>query len=412
VNAAAAAPARAPARRTVILGWFLAALVSAALFGWALSVGFSTLEPFDDYVWHNRLAERMAAEGRPLVPHPLYHVLAIALGQMFTSGGVAAGGFAVVLSAQVALAILLQRYLRGGTAPIGEVSGELLAAGLALAVLVAAPLDVFTPGPGDAYFGYFPPNALHSPTTVLARPLALGLFIAVAAVLLRPGGDVTWRRLGQLTVLTIVCALAKPHFVACLAPAIAVVWLLERPRRRATVAVLLAVALPAAALLAWQTWFTLEADGLPAASVAVRPFEFLFRHMPDRPALVAYKLGMSVLFPAAVALGGVGRAGDASLRLAWAAFGFGVLQAYLLTESGPRHDHGNFLWGGQLAAFVLFAASARSLASGAARARSRPERLRWSACALVLCLHAAVGLEHVAAFARVGSPFGPSAPSP
>jgi len=49
------------------------------------------------------------------------------------------------------------------------------------------------------------------------------------------------------------------------------------------------------------------------------------------------------------------------LMLAWAGFMAGVLQMYLLAESGDRFIQGNFLWGAQIMALILFVASARFL---------------------------------------------------
>jgi hypothetical protein len=43
--------------------------------------------------------------------------------------------------------------------------------------------------------------------------------------------------------------------------------------------------------------------------------------------------------------------------MAWAVFVAGIALGYLFAESGASADHGNFLWSGQLAAFLLFAVS-------------------------------------------------------
>jgi hypothetical protein len=47
--------------------------------------------------------------------------------------------------------------------------------------------------------------------------------------------------------------------------------------------------------------------------------------------------------------------------LAWAGFLASVPQMYLLAESGDRFVQGNFLWGAQIMALILFVASARFL---------------------------------------------------
>ena len=296
-------------------------LATAAVYGWALSRGFTTLEPFDDYRVHNRMAAQMAAEGRLLVPHPVYQVLAIAIGSILPGGGTSAGGFATVLAAQVAAAMLLHRWLGGAV--------------LAAAVMLAAPVNVFTPGPGEGYFGYFPANVLHSPTTVLARPLSLALFIVVAGALGRAAVPRAGRAAALAALLTVLCVLAKPNFVLCLVPALALMSLVDERTRRAN-GVVLAVALPASALLAWQAWLTFATPALARSEIAVAPFGYLFRQMPDSAWLLAFKLVFSILFPLAVVLADPrGAAGDTGLKLAWAAFAVGVLQAYLLAGDRP-----------------------------------------------------------------------------
>ena len=202
-----------------------------------------------------------------------------------------------------------------------------------------------------------------------------------------------------------LCVLAKPNFVLCLVPALALMLFLDARTRRAY-GFVFAVALPAGALLGWQAWLTFTTAGPGRPQVAVAPFAYLSSQVPDSVWLLAFKLALSVLFPVAVVLADArGAGGDAGLKLAWAAFAVGVLQAYLLAETGLRRDHGNFLWGAQIAAFVLFAASARTLAAQALGGRFGRDWIRWSLPALLLAVHAAVGVGDLVDFARTGSPF-------
>ena len=65
--------------------------------------------------------------------------------------------------------------------------------------------------------------------------------------------------------------------------------------------------------------------------------------------------------------------------------------------------HGNFLWSGQAAAAVLFAASARFALE---EARARPgARVRLAACAAAFLLHVASGVDYAVHFARTGEGF-------
>jgi hypothetical protein len=122
---------------------------------------------------------------------------------------------------------------------------------------------------------------------------------------------------------------------------------------------------------------------------------------------MAFKLALSVAFPLVLAAAQAPRTlRDGVLRLSWIAFAIGVLQAYLLAETGARGPHGNFTWGAQVTAFVLFAASARWwLLHGGTGPRPF---LAGSACAVALAAHVAVGLAELGAFARSGPPFAPA----
>jgi hypothetical protein len=267
--------------------------------------------------------------------------------------------------------------------------------------MLAGALNVFTPA--QRYFGYFPGNALHSPTTVLVRPLSLALFAAVAAARLGARA-LTARGVRALAVLTVLCALAKPSFVICLAPALALTWLGERRSWRAWWPATLAVCVPAAIVVGWQAWFTPRA--LASSSIVVRPFDYLALHTDVRPGSLAFKLVLSVLFPLAVALCYAPRAWrDPALRLAWITFAVGVIEAYLLADTGARRRHGNFSWGAQLSAFVLFAASAHWLARQPGQPGDAAERRRFATCAAVLLAHATAGLMDLHRFASAGAPF-------
>ena len=371
----------------------LAAAVGA-FFSWVMTVGFTTPEPFQDYRFHNQLAAEMAA-GAPLeVPHPLYHVLVAALAATGLSASWA--GMAVAVTAQVALALVACADLRAAAG--GDVAR---AAVIAAALTLVAPLNWFTPASREFYFGYLFPNAVHNPTIVLLRPLALGLFVCVAALLVRPGAS----RAGLVaaSALTIACALAKPSYVICLLPALGLAWLLEgAPRDRRFTGLILAVVVPAALLTAAQAAFTLTTDRMEPTTITLAPLKVIFMHTRDDVALVAVKLVLSIVFPLAVmaAFGEARR--DRVLRLAWLAFAAGAFYACFLAETGPRMIHGNFLWSGQAAVAVLFAASAR-FALARAAAGASPARV--VACGFALALHVASGLAYFVHFARTAVAF-------
>ena len=375
---------------------------AALLFSWVLTLRFTTSEPFQDFRFHNEVAVAVAA-GAPLeLPHPLYHILAAALAAA-TGFPVPWAGMAVAVLAQAALGLVAFLGLRA--ADPGRVA---VPAAAALGLTLVAPLFWPTPASREFYFGYLFPNAFHNPTIILLRPLALGLFLA-CAVVLGGGAEPRPARTAGLALLTVSCALAKPSYLICLLPALGLAWLLDGlPRNRRWSALVLGVLVPGALVTAGQAWFTLTTERMEPTTIAFAPLEVVFLHTRRDVPLLAVKLALSIVFPLAVAAAFARQAArDAALRVAWLAFLAGAFYAYGLAETGPRRTHGNFLWSGQAAAAVLFAASAR-FALARNRAGGRDEhgaRLRLAACAAAFALHVASGLGYAVHFARTGQGF-------
>jgi hypothetical protein len=391
------APGRA---RTSAIAAALVAAGAALFFSWVLTLRFTTPEPFQDFRFHNEVAAAMAA-GAPLaLPHPLYHILTAALAAA-TRFPVSWAGLAVAVLAQAGLGLVAFVDLRAAAG--GRVAVPAVAA---LGLTLVAPLYWLTPASREFYFGYLFPNALHNPTVILLRPLALGLFLA-CAVVLAGGRDPRPARSAGLALLTVACALAKPSYLICLLPALGVAWLLDGlPRDRRWSTLLTAVLVPGALVAAAQAWFTLTTDRMEPTTIALAPLEVVFLHTRRDVPLLAAKLALSIVFPLVVAAAFAREAvRDAALRLAWLAFLAGAFYAYGLAETGPRMIHGNFLWSGQVAAAVLFAASARFVLART-RAGGRDEHgARLAACAAAFALHVASGLGYAVHFARTGQGF-------
>jgi hypothetical protein len=173
---------------------------------------------------------------------------------------------------------------------------------------------------------------------------------------------------------------------------------------------LLGVLVPGALVAALQAWFTLTTDRMEPTTIAFAPLQVVFLYTKRHVPLVAVKLALSIVFPLAVVAAFPREAvRDAALRLAWLAFLAGAFYAYGLAETGPRMSHGNFLWSGQVAAAVLFAASARfalaRFGAGAAGDGGHGVNLRLAACAVAFALHVASGVGYALHFARTGLAF-------
>lgn len=385
--------------RGVVAAPLIAALLGGVVFGAILTNGFTTGEAFGDFAVHNERAARLAAGGRLEMPHPLYHSLVVALHALLPRTDFGTAGLLVVVAAQVLLVLAVYAALRSGLGP-GARRSPLAAAALALPLCLVAPIYVLTRGRRQRYFGYVYPNTFHSPTMILLRPLALGLFVACAAVLSDRRAPAA-----LLATLTVACGLAKPNYLICLVPALLLMAIADRApgasgRWRALTAYVLA---PAVILLALQAWFTLATDRMRPSELAWAPLAVIASYVPDRLPLIAAKLLLSILFPLTVLLAFPGELRrEPALRLAWLAFAIGAVYSYGFVELGPRLADGNFLWCGQVTLFVLFVASARTLLG------LTPDwpryALRIAACAVALLAQLASGLAFAWRLVQAGRP--------
>jgi hypothetical protein len=159
-------------------------------------------------------------------------------------------------------------------------------------------------------------------------------------------------------------------------------------------------AVAAAAVAALASTFILyrsEELGMEGG-VVIAPFAVIAMYAAVDPLSVALHLLRSLAFPlVATALWPRAALRDMPMRMAWGATGVGLVISYVLAESGTRFDHGNFLWTGQMAVFVLFVAAA-AFARGRLQLRSESSLMFGRAIALgvILLFHVEAGLRHVA----------------
>ena len=263
------------------------------------------------------------------------------------------------------------------------------------AVCVLQPILPFDPTRSDAWlFGYFPPNQWHSPTTLFSKPFALLLLgLGPAVVWPAHGARAGRTRMLASAALVVMSVLVKPNFIMAFLPALSVLAVLNW-RRTDWYWLGISFALPALAVLAWQydvaLTLTTERGG-----VVLAPLQVIGFYAPTDVVTLGWRLAASVLFPlVAVACFRSVRA-DRRVQLGWATFLVGASIGYLLAE-GVLVDNGAFLWSGQLAAFVLFAASAVAVLEAAAAGGAGLSRLsRFALCGSVFLWHVASGIQHL-----------------
>jgi hypothetical protein len=294
-------------------------------------------------------------------PHFAFHWATIAAAAVLPGSSFVGAGIAVAVVAQATTAAIAAWFLHSSVPPDERPRWWTQSAvGAALAVLFAGPVNVFTVGSTNLYHGYIVGAAYHNPTTLFAKPFAVGLFILVAARLTRArGAPLAGSAFVSVTALTVLACIAKPSLPIALIPAallLALWW-----RRDLVRHLLLACAVPAAAVLWWQ--HAVLAGGELGGGIAWAPLDVLGTYSDH----LGVKLVLSLLFPLAVVGLCRGALDDMGLRLAWLTFIVAALPLYLLAETGPRADDGNFAWGAQLAVLVLYLASARVVLERVAR---------------------------------------------
>jgi hypothetical protein len=366
----------------------------AALLGLAWGTPLMAVMVADgDFPFHIQAAAEFAATGVVTMPHFLLQVLL---------GGTLAPG--VASAAQVALVFFALLYGTAAAAICWYVArGVHGAAGLAasviltLGVLLSAP--IFPSVDSSVYLiGYFPTNAYHNPTMLLAKPLLVLSFAATVAALTRVGTPGV-RETVLLTAPVVLLGLAKPNYLGCLLPVL-VAGAAWAALRRTAVSWARVAAVAAAALAALASTFILyrsEELGMDGG-VIIAPFAVVAMYAAVDPLSVAVHLLRSLAFPlVATALWPRAVLRDTPMLIAWGATGVGLLISYVLAESGTRFDHGNFLWTGQMAVFVLFVAAA-GFARGRLQLRSESSLMfgRGLALGVILLFHVEAGLRHVA----------------
>jgi hypothetical protein len=361
-----------------------AALVILMLLALAWSLPLATRMVTDgDYPDHLRVAASMAADLHIPVPHFLYFAAVAAVLRVIPGIHLATAGIVVTTGFMLAAAAVVWWYVRR-TAPALP---DAVLAGMTLAVLVAGPVLPPTMVPDVFLIGFFVPNPYHNATITAARPFALALALAGAAALRTGRIGVPW---WVTSILVILLALAKPNYLLCLVPAVAIVAAGRLAARRPVHwPGLMAIAATSCVIV----WLMRMAYSNQGVEVIVAPFAAIGFHTPLGLTL-GLKLLASIVFPITVLVAWprlIVRHGE--LALAWVAFAVALLQGYLLAESGPRMDHANLLAGASLAAFVLMVTT-----GGAALARAADpqpgDAARLMIVGATLMLHVWGGLRH------------------
>jgi len=304
----------------------------------------SLSQQYTDFGAHLEFASSLLRTGSTSLPHFLFQ---FGIAFLYTLG-LSLTGSAVVLStiAMVATALVLYFIMKDAAEPW-------VAASLALALLVVGPLSLITLPESELYLGYMTPGVFHSPTFVLLKPAALGLLIVGSRAFDENVGAPRWGLVATAAGLSVFSCLSKPSFQICFLPGLGLLVALALLRKTAVDLRLcvLGIALPSMLVLGWQ--FFVGFSQVQTSGIFFSPFEVI-EFLADR---VFLKFLLSVFFPVLVtAVFFQDARRDSRLTIAWSTTFFGLFYAYFLAESGARFPHGNFLWSGYIAVFVLYVA--------------------------------------------------------
>ncbi len=222
-----------------------------------------------------------------------------------------------------------------------------------LGLLIATPIALLWPLDNKMYLGYLGITSYHNPTILVLKPLALIQFI-IAYRSFQSNSPLSKWEIGLGFIVSVLGAYVKPNFAICILPAISA-YTAYRMLRKQYVnlkGVFFGVVFPVTLMLAWQFLLTYQFND--EGGIAFMPLVV----MSSYSKFLGVKFILSILFPLLVsAVYWRDLAQDSRMVLAWIAFLLGAAYTYLLAETGSRIYHGNFGWSGEIALFILFAAS-------------------------------------------------------
>jgi hypothetical protein len=346
-----------------------------------------------DFPDHTRFAQALLETGE-WQPHFAYHLFVIGAHAILPGVTWMQAAQVVTLAGLGATAAVLAWWIR--TSSSARPWGYLLAAVLPLVLLTVQPVLWSVVAANDRWLiGYLPPNQWHSPTTLFSKAPALALFVLGLRAL--GGARASAGAIGACALVALFSVLIKPSFLMAFVPAL-VAAALRRRRHSDWRLIGAGIAAPTIVVLGGQ-FLARYVLALDPETMTFSPLYVIGLYSPVDTATLAQKFVASLLFPLAVTISFPAALREIRLPLAWLVLLCGASYGYLLAEGGQLADHGNFLWSGQLAAFVLFAAAAVELAQRLATGTERGWRigLRAAVCAAILVWHLESGIRHFSA---------------
>lgn len=368
-----------------------------ALVAWRFWPIVRRMSDAGDFPAHARFAQEIAETGRVTIPHFFYEASLIAVHALRPAESWRTAAIIVSMATVLITTALLIQWIVEIVPPSNVPLRLAAALVLPLALLTVQPILPWGPLERDPWFvGRFPANQYHNPTTLLSRPVALALFGFGIAAAFGP-----WRRglaVAGCAALVLVSGLIKPSFLMAFLPAVGLLAVVNWKQADWKL-LILGLAIPTACLLAAQFALRYLVRADDGVSIVYAPLVVLGLYGPTDPATLGTRLVASVLFPLIVTILFLPQAvRDRRVILGWLVFAVGISWGYLFAETGGKVSSGDFLWSGQLAAFLLFAITAMFLLQQLVAAPLNPHRGwtygRVGLCTVLLAWHMVSGVRH------------------
>lgn len=333
-------------------------LTTPALLYFVQSEGFRP--DANDYLGHMLIAQRLMDGTGKLPPHFLYHLLSIEWVELFPGATLKDAALVILIVANVLTCLAVYAIFRLITEKRADTNWKWTLVYLTIPfILFIGPINFDQPFIMVSAYVY--PNSPHSPTFILLKPFAVGLFACLAALF----GAVSRRGLivAGMIVLSVLATLAKPNYTL---PFVAVVGLVFaasfiRPLPVKRWELIAGIIVPAGVVLGWQYLLTYgpQQNQLfgEISSIRFSPLELFLVHWHVPAVSLIIEFIISLVFPIVVYGVYFQRARrDLLLNIAWLTFIAGQALGYLFIES-PIPENGNMVWGGRITSFVLFIVS-------------------------------------------------------
>jgi len=343
-----------------------------------------------DYIVHLREAYRISQGGSAHGPHMLFHWLTASIAK-FTTFSIATSALTLLSLCIILTAILLFICAHK------KIVNKYLLIFFPVLSLTVQPFFILYLLDKHSYFGYIGTNVYHNPTMLLLKPFIVSVFLIAAFIFIdNRSSNPTWVKF-ILPVFVLLSALAKPSFLIVFVPGLSIYLISQYlcGKKFDWKLLIIALILPTALTLGWQYWTTYSENQIQGlykgeSSIAFAPLTLV--RLWSKYLLA--KFFLSIAFPIALLLTFWNSVKiDHYVVLSWLIFIVGVSQYYLLIEQGPRAAQGNFAWGAQVGAFLLFATSVRHFLSKSTKDNfiSKCKFIRWSFCAALLAMHLLAG---------------------